>query len=50
MKQIERGGRGQSYADDWAEGKFCGIECGTAWIAMTVNANGRIVARDSGVE
>ena len=49
LKQITRGGRGQSYADDRAEGKFCGIGCGTAWITKTVDANGRLTTWNSGV-
>lgn len=50
LKQITRGGRGQSYADDRAEGKFCGIGCGTAWITKTVDANGRLTTWNSGVK
>lgn len=47
---VERGGKGQNYADDRVKGKFCGLYCGIVWITKTVNANGRLVTWDSGYE
>ena len=47
---VERGGQGQSYADDRVKGKFCGLYCGLVWITKSVNANGRLVTWDSGYE
>lgn len=48
-KAIDRGGRGHSYADDRAEGKFCGFYCVTAWITRSINAQGRLTSSNSGV-
>ncbi len=48
-KAIERGGKGQSYADDRAEGKFCGFYCVTAWITKSIDANGRLTSSNSGL-
>lgn len=48
-KAIERGGRGHSYADDRAEGKFCGFYCVTAWITKSINAQGRLTSSNSGL-
>ena len=50
LRQITRGGKEHRFADDRAEGKFCGIGSGTAWVAKTVNASGRLADWDSGVK
>lgn len=47
-KEVERGGKGHSYADDRAEGRFCGTYCVTIWITKTVNASGDLVTWNSG--
>ena len=49
-REVERGGKGQDYADDRVTGKFCGLYCSLVWITKTVNANGRLVTWDSGYE
>ncbi len=50
LEKITRGGKGHDFADDRAEGKFCGTYCLTVWITKTVRASGDLGSWDSGTK